>query len=412
MGEKHILYLSYDGLTDPLGSSQVLPYILGLEQKGFRFTVFSFEKKERFNLGKQAVEKAIGEKNIVWKPLFYHKNPPILSTLWDVGLLKNAVKNIQKKEKIDIIHCRSYITALVGEYFKKRYNIPFVFDMRAFYPDERNDAGLWRKDHLVFGKVYRYFKRKEKDFLTNADYTVVLTHAGKKIIQKGELTGNSFNGKLSVIPCCADMEHFNYQNVAENTKNEIKQKIGVNENTTIIGYSGSVGTWYMLLEMMHFFKVFLSKKPNSRFVFLSKENPDEIKNAATRADISLDKIYITPVSREDMPKWLSIFDASVFFILPSFSKQASSPTKQGELMGMGIPVICNAGVGDTESIVSEPLGGFIVNQMNEEGYGKAIDQFFSKTFDKEDIRKRGREIYELKDGIEKYNTIYESVLGL
>ena len=45
---KHALYLSYDGMTDPLGQSQVLPYIIGLQQKGIAFTLISFEKIERF----------------------------------------------------------------------------------------------------------------------------------------------------------------------------------------------------------------------------------------------------------------------------------------------------------------------------------------------------------------------------
>jgi hypothetical protein len=39
-----VLYLTYDGLTDPLGQSQVLPYIVGLSKKDIDFTVISFEK--------------------------------------------------------------------------------------------------------------------------------------------------------------------------------------------------------------------------------------------------------------------------------------------------------------------------------------------------------------------------------
>jgi len=39
-----VLYLSYDGMTDSLGKSQVLPYLVGLSTKGFRITLISFEK--------------------------------------------------------------------------------------------------------------------------------------------------------------------------------------------------------------------------------------------------------------------------------------------------------------------------------------------------------------------------------
>ena len=47
---KNILYLSYDGLTDPLGQSQILPYLAGLSEAGYTITIISFEKPDRFSL--------------------------------------------------------------------------------------------------------------------------------------------------------------------------------------------------------------------------------------------------------------------------------------------------------------------------------------------------------------------------
>ena len=43
-----VLYLSYDGMTDPLGQSQVLPYLIGLKKKGHAISLVSFEKPDRF----------------------------------------------------------------------------------------------------------------------------------------------------------------------------------------------------------------------------------------------------------------------------------------------------------------------------------------------------------------------------
>src|SRR4051794_20204501 len=44
-----VLYITYDGLTDPLGRSQVLPYLTGLAERGHRITVLSCEKPERMD---------------------------------------------------------------------------------------------------------------------------------------------------------------------------------------------------------------------------------------------------------------------------------------------------------------------------------------------------------------------------
>ena len=79
----NILYLTYDGLNDPLGQSQILPYLEGLGEMGYEITVISFEKREKF--------KAQGSKLKVI-PLKYHKSPPVISTLYDIYLLKKVVK--------------------------------------------------------------------------------------------------------------------------------------------------------------------------------------------------------------------------------------------------------------------------------------------------------------------------------
>ena len=42
---KRVLYISYDGLTDPLGQSQILPYLQHLAKESYQFTILSFEKK-------------------------------------------------------------------------------------------------------------------------------------------------------------------------------------------------------------------------------------------------------------------------------------------------------------------------------------------------------------------------------
>ena len=61
------IYLSYDGLTDPLGQSQVLPYIIGLKQKGYDVTIISFEKTSQTN--REKIKSILSENLIGWIPL-------------------------------------------------------------------------------------------------------------------------------------------------------------------------------------------------------------------------------------------------------------------------------------------------------------------------------------------------------
>ena len=43
-----ILYITYDGLTDPLGGSQIIPYLKGISSHQKNIVVLSFEKSESF----------------------------------------------------------------------------------------------------------------------------------------------------------------------------------------------------------------------------------------------------------------------------------------------------------------------------------------------------------------------------
>ena len=57
---------------------------------------------------------------------------------------------------------------------------------------------------------------------------------------------------------------------------------------------------------------------------------------------------------------------------------SSSPTKQGELMGMGIPIICNSGVGDVDLIVEKYQSGYVVPNVNQLN----LDELLNKKFEK------------------------------
>jgi len=94
MDKTKVLYLSYDGMTDSLGKSQVLPYLIGLSAKGFDITLISFEKENRFEKFKTQIEDLTKKANINWIPLSYTSKPPVLSTLWDVYRLKKLIKKL------------------------------------------------------------------------------------------------------------------------------------------------------------------------------------------------------------------------------------------------------------------------------------------------------------------------------
>ena len=128
-----VLYISYDGMTDPLGQSQVLPYIIELSKQGYQFTILSFEKRARYNAERNIIEKIAEEASIRWVPLFFTSRPPILSKMYDRWQLMRKAFRLQRQEKFDIVHCRSYIAAEAGLRLKKKKGVRFLLNRHNAY---------------------------------------------------------------------------------------------------------------------------------------------------------------------------------------------------------------------------------------------------------------------------------------
>ncbi len=396
-------------MTDPLGESQVIPYLKELSKKDIKITILSAEKQVVFELRKNYIQNILNESNIEWVPITYTKKPPIISTIIDIRKAYKKAVQIYKNEAFDIVHCRSYISAFAGLKLKQKYGVKFLFDMRGFYADERVDGNLWPQSNLIYKQVYKYFKNKEKTFFANADYTISLTYAGKNIIHdKFGFT----NIPIEVIPCCADTNLFDYRNISNTEKQKLQTELNINENDFVLSYLGSLGTWYMPEEMMRLFSILLKHKPNAKFLIITKDNQDSILNLAKNHKINPKQLIIRSANREEVPLFLSLSKVSIFFIKPVFSKKASSPTKLAEILGMGIPVVCNANVGDIDKFVPENKLGIMIDSFGTESLNNACKQIDNLIkISKEHLRSVAVELFSLDKGVKLYYGVYKKLMS-
>ena len=395
---KKILYISYDGLSDTLGQSQILPYLIKLSERGYQFTILSAEKSQYFEQEKVQIQKLCAQNNISWHYILYRKKPPVISTLRDIAELKKEAHRLQQQENFDIVHTRSYIPSLIALSLKKKFKLKWLFDMRGFWADERIDGNIWNLSKLHYRWIYSYFKRKEKTFFQKADAIVSLTYKAKKWMLEQWKVATPIN----VIPCATDTVFFKPKQI---------EFIHKQENITL-GYLGSIGTWYMLDEMLDFFKVLQSKYPKAKFKFITREDKNTILDKAKEKGINSSAFTIKAAKREDVPKELSSIDLGIFFIKDKFSKKASSPVKQGEFMSMGIPVITAKNIGDTDFIIEKYKSGIWVDNFTETAYQKAIEEIPNLLLlTPNDIRKGAEDYFSLEKGVDTYQKIYEDLLN-
>jgi len=404
-----VLYISYDGMTDPLGQSQVIPYLAGLTAKGYQVVLLSFEKPERYEILADHIQTVLGLHQIRWVPLSYHKKPPVVSTIFDYARMYIKATALHRQYHFQIVHCRSYLSGMVGIRLKYKFGVKFVFDMRGFWADERVEGGLWNLKYPLFRLIYRFFKKQEKRMLSGADYTISLTRAAKKVIHSWKDIPNQ-PIPIEVIPCCVDMAHFNPNKIVKEEQCGLRQKLGIEKKQFILTYLGSLGTWYMLEEMLMFFKHLLESRPDAVFLFVTKDPADAIKPSLKRLNIPENKIILQSATREAVPLLLSISTAGIFFIRPSFSKQASSATKMGEIMSMGIPFVTNKGWGDVEEIVTTSDYGVLLEDFTDEVYRQKVKDLLNSINQLKELPVTLKSFYDLQEGIAHYDLTYRYVV--
>lgn len=394
-----VLYISYDGIFDPVGASQILPYLKGLQQSGATMYLISFEKEDKSKAAAAEIDALLRDTNIRWFPCTYTKTPPVFSTLKDVRVMIQLAKRICKDYKIDIVHARSYIPAMAAQSMKRKFGIPFIFDMRGFWADERIDGHIWNLRNPLYNLIYRYFKRKEASLSADADSIVSLTHAAKDYMVDAWKIPHE---KISVIPCAADYALFQQVSTSQRDDFMLKHNIKNVDGKTLM-YIGSTGTWYCVKEMAEFYAVFRKIFPGSRFILCVNEAHYLVEKL--QFDFPDEVFVLEKVSRKDMPVVLSLADYSIMFIKNAFSKKASSPIKLGESLAMGIPVICNAGVGDLGTVERDGFG-VVVQDLSEKEYEAACERLRNQVFQPAEIRTRSEKEYGLSENIRKYEAVY------
>ena len=403
---RRALFISYNGMFEPLGQTQVIPYLIELAERGVSVTLLSFEKPHGLTAEKcHTLRQKLSEQGIEWHWLRYHRRPTLAATAFDVVAGIRYARRLVRQKQIEIIHARAYIPAMIALWLKRRAGVKMIFDLRGLMAEEYRDANHWREG----GIPYRVTKSSERRILETTDAVVTLTNRIWPIIKDWRgLSGRKVHHE--VIPCCVDLETFKFN--AEDRQRR-RAELGLTDQFTLV-YSGSLDGWYLTDKMADFFVTVVNRRPNAHLLWLTMGRRERVEALMSERGVGQSNFSLHSVSSSEVPSYLSAADAGISFIKPCFSKLASSPTKNGEYLACGLPLILNAGIGDSDVLATEWNIGALVTEFTEENYSQAIDKIEQLVNDA-DIRTRTRSIAKQQFDLEsvggvKYAALYERVL--
>jgi len=410
----HGLYVTFDGLLEPLGRTQVLSYLLGLAREGHRVAVLSFENSNDLrDKGKRdSLRRELEKEGIPWVALVRHRSPRVVSTAWDIVKGTAVALRLSRRYRPAVVHARSCLAGLIATAVREMTGARLIFDMRGFWPEERVELGLFAQN----GSRYRAAKLLEKRLLAAADHVVVLTESAKAILREREAnarlaSANIREAPISVVPCSVDLER--YRPLPRDLELARSHDL---ESSVVIGNIGAFNRRYLTVEMFRFAFHVKAHRPDLRFVYLTVQSPDGVRRVARDAGFDDQDVLILRAEPSDVPRWLSLFRLGVFFLRPSYAAKASSFAKLGEFLAAGVPVVTNTGVGDVDRILASDRCGLVLPGLTDRdlsAFAKKALPLLEGDGVPEQVRRQCRaaaaEHFALTDGVRRYRAIYDSL---
>ncbi len=311
--------------------------------------MLSYESPERLADAPsvRAVEAALD--GVPWTRLTWRR-----SALRDFAAGLRGLRRAASEHAAELVHARGYVPAFLAS----RLGLPFLFDMRGFWPDERADGGLWRRG----GVSYRIWKRIERRLCRDAQAIVVLTERARDELRRLNLAPRE--ASIHVIPTCADLDRFRPLPASE----RVPEAAGPRRFVIL----GGTGTWYLGDEMLDLAARALSVDIDAEVHVLTTDDAEPIRAGLARRGVAEGRCVVRRVAHDDVPRWISGAVAGLVLVRPTWSKGASCPTKVAELLGCGVPLLVNRGVGDLDGLLADAGVAVVVESFDAPGYDAAL----------------------------------------
>ncbi|MFZ4399987.1 MAG: glycosyltransferase family 4 protein [Bacteroidales bacterium] len=267
---------------------------------------------------------------------------------WNRYAYKAALQII-KSEKIDAIITSSppHSTQIVGLKLKKKFNIPWIADLR----DPWTDIYFYNKlFHTSLAK--KIDSNYEKKVLENADSIVVVSQDIKRIFTTKSNIINE--DKIIVLPNGFDEDDFS-------------ENVNINPNEFSITYTGTFADIYKIDGFLAAYKKLIETNKDTtiklKFIgMISESLPKKIKKLNLQDHVSFENY----VPHKESIKFLQK-SSILLLVIPKMDKNEGILTgKLFEYLGSGKPILCvGPPKGDAAAIINECNAGNVFDYNDE-----------------------------------------------
>jgi glycosyltransferase involved in cell wall biosynthesis len=365
-----ISYLTTDSIEEGVGSSQILPLVIKLAERGLKVNLLTFEKDSPRLETQELLEKF----GISWNPIEFGSHGAFAG-------IDRMLKIYKQLPDARIFHARSDIPAVAALISKRA---PVLWDVRGLWSDQK----AFTENSALKRNLFKTARVLEKYSAHNAQAISTLT---RSIVPELIVRNHSIPDLRIVVPTAVDLERFAYS--------------GAIPNPYIGLYSGTYNRYYDLELSLSFTNEFRRIARADFHWARPKESPQATLSAGESITFASTHREMSTI----IPKFS--FGLAICNSTAGPSLKGAVPTKVAEFLACGRPVIVNRGLGDFDELLSSFNAGVIIS--NEKGGAiTAAEEMLELLQDPETplrCRQLAETCFSLEKGVDDYISIYQKL---
>lgn len=414
-----ILYMIYgeDIITSGIIRNQVIPLLKDLSDN-YEFTLLSIVRSN-FSLDTVQIAKLKSELSL------FRIELQLITEGLNHDETVTKITHICNNIRPNLLHCRSYFTALFAALSKQKTGIPYIFDLRGRMPEEQKLARDVARGLSLPGPADEMFiadKRMEAALLADADVSITQNIDFSNAVRNSTPTKIK---RMVEIQNYVDLTRFEFD---QKTRNNLRERYGWTDKP-VLGFSGSMSPWCSFENIVYWASLVQRVLPTTQLVFLTytdasaviKKNDEFFQSLFHKYGFPSENAHFFSPSASDVPQWLCAMDVGILSLKRFFfeSQHCTQPIKIGEYLGNGLPFLGN----DWETVLNhltknEPDSGWVLpdGELTSNHLHSLIS--YLKLSEAEKLLKREKTAaiaqrnFSLKIVAEKYQSLYRSLFDL
>jgi PEP-CTERM/exosortase A-associated glycosyltransferase len=324
---------------------------------------------------------------------------PVLNQKEVIDGLVKRLSEVIPQVKPDVLHAHSpSLNAIAALRAGKKFGIPVVYEVRAFWEDAAVDHGTSSEN----GVRYKLTRALETYALKHADAVTTICEGLRKDIVARGIPAD----KVTVIPNAVDIDKFSVGGEADL---QLKEKLGL-AGSRLIGFIGSFYAYEGLDVLLRAVPKLCADLPDLRVLLVGGGPQDEqLRRLAKELGIE-DKVMFTGrVPHDQVQKYYDLLDVLVYPRLSMRLTDLVTPLKPLEAMAQG-RVLAASDVGGHLELIADGKTGVLFRADDPESLAEKVGALLAAQQKWPALRQAGREYVETERNwsvsVARYKNIY------